>query len=248
MSDRDLDPIARLLDELGPAEPPADFTAGVMAGLADIRSSANGRVVPFKGKGITMIRKVMWGLAAVATITLGVFLLKGFPPVGGGTEGTIGAAKKYQAQQLADKDVVLGRRGPGIPSKRYVRPPDQGSERAQPDRDAQMHAALQNKDFRSAIANAEVRAALSNADFRNAYSRAELRQALASAELRNAFDAELKAALAQGMRASAAEASLRQATGDVALRNAGRRCGAPERSTKRRRPAVGRRRGASAWR
>ncbi len=35
-------------------------------------------------------------------------LVKGFPPVGRGTEGTIGAAKKYQAQQLADKDVVLG--------------------------------------------------------------------------------------------------------------------------------------------
>ena len=74
MSDHDLDHIARLLDELGPAEPPADFTAGVMAGLANTHSSANGRVIPFQGKGITMIRKVMWGLAAAATIALGVFL------------------------------------------------------------------------------------------------------------------------------------------------------------------------------
>ena len=50
----------------------------------------------------------MWGLAAAATITFAVFAMKGFPPAGYGTEGTIGAAKKYQAQQLADKDVVLG--------------------------------------------------------------------------------------------------------------------------------------------
>ena len=169
MSDRDLDPIARLLDELGPAEPPADFTAGVMAGLADTRSSANGRVVPFQGKGITMIRKVMWGLAAVATITLGVFLLKGFPPVGGGTEGTIGAAKKYQAQQLADKDVVLGDAAvqeflQSDTFDRLIKDPNARNLIA----DARMHAELQDSGFRSAIANAEIRTALANADFRNA--------------------------------------------------------------------------------
>src|SRR6185369_11698722 len=108
MFDNDSDHVERLLDELGPAEPPAGFTAGVMARLAQTPASAHGRVVSFNGKGITMIRKVMWGLAAAATIAFAVFATKGFPPVGNGTEGTIGAAKKYQTQQLADKDVVLG--------------------------------------------------------------------------------------------------------------------------------------------
>ena len=150
MSDHDPDHITRLLDELGPAEPPADFTAGVMARLANSRSSAKGRVVPFKkGKEITMIRKVMWGLAAVATITLGVFLVKGFPPVGGGTEGTIGAAKQYQAQQLADKDVVLGDAAvqeflQSDTFDRLIKDPNARNLIA----DARMRTELQDKDFR----------------------------------------------------------------------------------------------------
>jgi sulfur transfer complex TusBCD TusB component (DsrH family) len=108
MFDNDSDHVERLLNELGPAEPPAGFTAGVMARLGQTDSSARGRIVSFKGKGITMIRKVMWGLAAAAMIAFAVFAVKGFPPVGNGTEGTIGAATRYQAPQIADKDVVLG--------------------------------------------------------------------------------------------------------------------------------------------
>jgi hypothetical protein len=34
--------------------------------------------------------------------------MTGLPPVDKGVEGTIGAAKRYQAQQISDKDVVLG--------------------------------------------------------------------------------------------------------------------------------------------
>ncbi len=55
-----------------------------------------------------MARKVMMGLAAAAAIVLGVFSITGYPPVGRGTEGSIDAAKRYQSEQLAAKDVVLG--------------------------------------------------------------------------------------------------------------------------------------------
>ena len=54
-----------------------------------------------------MSKKIMWGLAAAAAVVLGVFTLKGFPPVDG-TQGTIGAAKRYDAEQMTDKDVTLG--------------------------------------------------------------------------------------------------------------------------------------------
>ena len=93
MTDQPSDHVSALLDDLGPAEPPPDFKAAVMVRIADQRSASTERIVPFKKEGIAMTRKLMWGLAAAATVTLGVFVVKGFPPVGGGTEGTIGDRK-----------------------------------------------------------------------------------------------------------------------------------------------------------
>jgi hypothetical protein len=100
--------LSRLLEELGPADPPAGFVRQVMARITRERYETTERVVPFNRGGIAMTRKIMWGLAAAAVAVLGVFAISGFPPVGRGTEGTIGAAKKYQAPQITDKDVVLG--------------------------------------------------------------------------------------------------------------------------------------------
>ena len=55
-----------------------------------------------------MRTKVLWGLAAAAAIVLAFFSVTGFPPTLGGTEGAIGAAKRYQAGQIAASDVKLG--------------------------------------------------------------------------------------------------------------------------------------------
>ena len=55
-----------------------------------------------------MRTKVLWGLAAAAAIVLAVLAYTGFPPVEDGTEGAIGAAKRYQAGQIAASDVKLG--------------------------------------------------------------------------------------------------------------------------------------------
>ena len=115
MSDPRMDDerLSGLLEELGPADPPESLVSDVMKRVADIRWRGNGTkvtapVVRFNKGGMVMTRKIIWGLAAAAAITLAVFSVKGFPPTGPGTEGTIGAAKRYQAQQLSDKDVVLG--------------------------------------------------------------------------------------------------------------------------------------------
>lgn len=54
-----------------------------------------------------MARKLMWGLAAAAALALVVFAVRGFPPVDN-AQATIGAAKRYQAPQMTDKDVKLG--------------------------------------------------------------------------------------------------------------------------------------------
>ena len=55
-----------------------------------------------------MRTKVLWGLAAAAAIVLAVLAYTGFPPDTGGSEGAIGAAKRYQAGQIAASDVKLG--------------------------------------------------------------------------------------------------------------------------------------------
>ena len=59
--------------------------------------------------GDTVIKKVLIGTVAAAAIILGIAYWTGYPPVPGeGTEATVGAAQRYQAKQMSDKDVVLG--------------------------------------------------------------------------------------------------------------------------------------------
>ena len=57
-----------------------------------------------------MARKAMIGLAAAAAVVLVTFAITGYPPIGKGTEGTIGQANRYQSAQpqLAASDVKLG--------------------------------------------------------------------------------------------------------------------------------------------
>ena len=99
--------LSRLLEDLGPADPPAGFVRQVMTRIAQERFNTTERVVPFNRGGIPMTRKAMWGLAAAAVVVLGVFAITGFPPVGRGTEGTIGAAKRTRRRN-SGKDVALG--------------------------------------------------------------------------------------------------------------------------------------------
>src|SRR2546427_2764408 len=135
------------------------------------RKQATGRVVPFNKGGIAMTRKGMWGLAAAAAILLVVFAVRGFPPVGRGTEGTVGAAKKYQAPQIAAKDVKLG--------------------------DAEAQEFLQSEAFdrllkdpqaRSFLSNPSVQAQLKNGLFLEAAKRADVRQTLSNQVVLKIFD------------------------------------------------------------
>ena len=48
------------------------------------------------------------GTVALAAIILGIACWTGYPPVRAGHRATVGAAQRYQAKQMSDKDVVLG--------------------------------------------------------------------------------------------------------------------------------------------
>jgi hypothetical protein len=184
--------LTQMLEELGPADPPAGFVRQVMERVSvEDRQQIRGRLVPFHRGGIVMAKKAMWGVAAAAAVVLGVYTFTGFPPVDRGTEGTIGAAQKYQAPQIGEKDVVLG--------------------------DADAQEFLQSETFdqllkdpqaRSLFADSGVRAQLANADFLRAIQSVEVRDALRSELLRNVLNnnearAELAAQLSANLSAQA---------------------------------------------
>src|SRR5512143_3163206 len=118
----------RVLDAAERADPPPGLASAVMEAVR--AHGGPGRQLPdgwrvFKGKDaffrsprlrrhdsvsggiMSTSKKVLLGVAAVAVIAIGYFAIKGYPPVGDGAAGTVGAAKKYQAEQIATKDVVL---------------------------------------------------------------------------------------------------------------------------------------------
>ena len=187
------DRVTRLLDELGPAEPPAGFSHDVMTRIATAGRTP-GKVLPFGSGGMVMTKKAMLGLAAAAAIVFGVFAVRGFPTVDRGTEGTIGAAKKYQAPQMAASDVKTG--------------------------DASVQEFLQSDTFDRLMKDPQARALLADASFRehmrnqafaDAMRDAAVRGALRNAQLARIFgDDEARAELARQLKSetrAAAEAS-----------------------------------------
>jgi hypothetical protein len=215
--------VSQLLDELGPADPPAGFTRNVMARIVSEGHTITKRTKPLHQEGSAMTRKAMWGLAAAAAITLAVLSIKGFPTVGHGTEGTIGAAKKFDGQQLANKDVVLGDAAAqeflqSAEFDRLVKDPDArsllGAAALQPYlRDARFLTAVQNANVRDAMTDSAV-ASIFASDEARAELEAELNAQVAGAEARNASAAAVNAAT----RAQIAQVLSNDARADV-LRN-----------------------------
>jgi len=118
----------------GQPQPPPGFTATVMRRIGAIQSglspwrrwrrgrqatnfsraagvgsnqSQYGRPAAVTG-GATVSKKILWGVVGLgSTAAIAMFFL-GIPPIGDGTAGTIGAAKRFQGAAMSDKDVVTG--------------------------------------------------------------------------------------------------------------------------------------------
>ncbi len=196
--------VSRLLDDLGEVEPPANLSRDVMrivstqaaTGSPELRVAEGGRV---------MSRKVMYALAAAAAVVLALFVTTGFPPIGRGTEGTIDGARRYQAQQLAAKDVVLG-----DPEAQKFLQSDV------------FDRLMKDETARKALANGNLRDALMDVSLASALGKPELATALADSGLSRMFaDAELAAALAAPSLARAlASQELAREFFDAALKGA----------------------------
>ena len=180
----DHDDLDQLLHELSPAEPPPDLVSAVMARV-DSLTDRGARQTSVRTNGVTFMttRKAMWVLAAAAAVVLAVFIVTGFPKVDRGTEATIGAAQRYQAQQLSNKDVVVG--------------------------DTQIQEFLQSETFdrlmkdesaRRLLSNQSVRQALSNPELVSQLTNDAVRVTLLNANVLAAFaDSNLLNQLSQGI-------------------------------------------------
>jgi hypothetical protein len=159
----------RALDAAERADPPPGLAGAVMRAVR--AHAAPGRQLPagwrvFKGRDsglpspgfwrhdsirggiMSTSKKVLLGVAAAAVIAIGYFAIKGYPPVGDGAAGTVGAAKKFQSEQISDKDVIL--------------------------QDAEVQQVLQSDAFRRVVADKETRAILASKEFQKAMSNANV--------------------------------------------------------------------------
>lgn len=166
----ELDRLAALLQSVRQVDAPPSFAADV---LARIRAS-NDRVIEFSrgsktagtsavGGSMAMNKKVIWGLAAAAVLVLAVVGYVANPSVNQGTEATIGTAQRYQAPQIAAKDVAVG--------------------------DTRTQAVLQTATWDAIVKDETLRTLLQDASFRAKLQDAELRQALADADILRALQA-----------------------------------------------------------
>ena len=154
------DDASRMLKELHDVDPPSTIVGTVMSTIADRarRQAAPQAFVMQRGRAIA--RKALWIVAAAAAVALAALRFAGYPPVGKGTEATIGAAQRYQALQISSADVKTqdGELQAFLQSDVFH----------QLAADKAAHQALKNKDFQRALADASVRAALASPDVRAA--------------------------------------------------------------------------------
>jgi hypothetical protein len=200
--------------------------AGVMGSNEPLNSvpALRRRISNGEGGGsMSKSRKVLWGVAAAAVIAIGYFAVRGIPPVGPGAEGTIGAAKRYQSEQIAAKDVAVE----GAAVQAFL----QSESFDQLVRNPAARKALADDKVRAALASPGVAAALSNADLAAALSRAEVQAALANPAIRSALASpdlaaalaspEMKAALASPeLKAALASPEIRAALGSAEMKAA----------------------------
>jgi hypothetical protein len=99
------DELTGLIESLDPAAPPTGLVDHVLAEVSHRPYAV--RPSTFE-RGVSLNKKILFGLAAAAAIFLAVITYNSYPRPTEGTEATIGAAQRAQAPQIAAQDVKLG--------------------------------------------------------------------------------------------------------------------------------------------
>jgi hypothetical protein len=151
--------LAGLIESLGPANPPPGLVEHVLAQVS--RRPHPVRPSTFE-RGVTVNKRILFGLAAAAAIVLAVITYNTYPPATVGTEATIGAAQRAQAPQIAAQDVKLG--------------------------DTSTQDVLQTATFDAIMKDDAVRTMLQDAELRVHLQDARLRSALQEDAIRNSLN------------------------------------------------------------
>jgi hypothetical protein len=214
--------VKQALDVLGTADPPPGFVGRVMWRTKHQINRDQRRGTLRAGDTIHMAKKALLGLAAVAAIALAVLYLRGFPAVDQ-TEGTIGAAQRYRAEQVRQSDVKVVN-----PELQAFMQTDVFDRLI---RDKQAVAALASPAVQQAMASPAFAEALASPAFQQALASPEVQQALASPEVASAlaspsvqqvmaspaFQVSLNA---QGVQAAMASPAFQQAMASPAVQQA----------------------------
>lgn len=150
--------LAGLIESIGPATPPPGLVEHVLAQVSHRPYAV--RPSTFE-RGVTVNKKILFGLAAAAAIVLAVITYNSYPRATEGTEATIGAAQRAQAPQIAAQDVKLG--------------------------DTSAQDVLQTETFDAIMKDETVRTMLQDAELRGHLQNAELRKALQDDAIRAAL-------------------------------------------------------------
>jgi hypothetical protein len=218
----ELDALEQALNLLGPEHPPARVLRAVIDhvhhnapdALNDSQTAVTGGL---------MRTKVLWGLAAAAGIVLAVLSYTGFPPETGGSEGAIGAAKRYQAGQIAASDVKLGDQAAQefLQSELFDRLRKDETVVAALSNPA-IAKALSDPALMKALGDTQLRLRLTDAAFGRALSDEAFRKALGDPAFGKALnDLELGKALTDvDLRKALTDVDLRKALTDVDIARA----------------------------
>lgn len=228
---QEIDPVADArvtdaLNGLGTVEPPPELIGQVMwrTKHQSVRNNSRRQVARRNGEGLDMAKKVLIGLIGIAAAGLLVAYVGGGFPATTGTEGTIGAAQRYNAEQIKKSDVTI--ENAALASfmqtdvfEKLSRDKMAVAALASPDvqaalGNAQISAALADSTLAQALANPAVQAALANPALAQALASPELQKALADAAANGTGLA------ASGLRASGVDSQLASALANPALAQA----------------------------
>lgn len=181
----EIDPIADArvtdaLNSLGTVEPPPELIGQVMwrTKHQSVRNNSRRRMAGRKEEGLDMAKKVLIGLIGIAAAGLLVAYIGGFPATTG-TEGTIGAAQRYNAEQIKKSDVKVENAALAAFMQTDV------FEKLS--RDKMAVAALASPEVQQALGNAQIAAALADSTLAQALASPAVQAALASPALAQAL-------------------------------------------------------------
>jgi hypothetical protein len=141
--------LTNLIESLGPIDAPPGLVDNVLAEISHRPYAV--RPSTFE-RGVSVNKKILFGLAIAAAIVLAVITYNTYPPATAGTEATIGAAQRAQAPQIAAQDVKLG--------------------------DTSAQDVLQTETFDAIMKDDAVRTMLQDAEFRSKMQNVEMKKTL----------------------------------------------------------------------